>query len=219
MERFHTCLFVLSATCRKPSQSKHMSVIFKIPWVYSWFVNSFVDLLQHHITGALSTSWATIPTTVQHPAIMTLVSSQRNHAWHFLVNQKCQLKWTGAKILRNSHIFPSGHIGKKEDGDLLPLLNGCCRRSLFPEKGFPILRMRVMLSFGATIGLFLLSVPAPRIVPLMESFYIFLSLAMLFYFLLESQEFLMTFVTLEYLSEPKFCSAIKKDWFPFTVLF
>lgn len=35
--------------------------------------------------------------------------------------------------------FPFWTHHKKEDGDPLPLLSGCCRRSLFPEKGFPIL--------------------------------------------------------------------------------
>lgn len=185
--------------------------------MYSRFVNSSADLLQHHTTRALNTRWTTIPTTVQRPVSAKLVNSQRNHAWPFLANQN---GWQRGLEPRFWEILTFSLLTHqmKEDGDPLPLLSGCCRRCLFPEKGFPIVWLRVMLSFGVTTCLFLLSVAAPRIVPLMESFYIFLVLAMLFHFLLESQEFLMTLLSLEYHSEPKFCSVIKKDWPPFIVL-
>lgn len=72
-----------------------------------------------------------------------------------------------------------------------------------------------MLSFGANICVFLQSVSTPRIVPLMDIFYIFLVLATLFYFPTESQEVLMTFVIVEYLSGPTFSSVIKRDLIPF----
>lgn len=131
------------------------------------------------------------------------------------MNQKGWLQWIVAKILRNSHFFPFGCNHRKGDGNLPALLSGYCRRCLCPETGLPTFWMRWAISFGMTLSLFILLVSTPRIVPLMEICCVLLFLALLFYFLMKSQELFIILVILEDLSEAKFCPLIKKDLAPF----
>lgn len=169
--------------------------------------------LYHCITLALTAngSWATIPNNTAAYRKKKVKQLTEKTCLAF-INQPKGL--TGAKILRNSHIFLFG-MHHRKDGNPLRLLSGCCRRYLFTEKRFPISWMRFMLPFGANFCLFLQSVSTPRVVPLMEIFQIFLVLVTLFYFPGGSPEVLMTFVILEYLSGPTFSSFIKRDLIPF----